>query len=182
MIRINLLPVRAVQKREQLRSQLVILVLSVVLVVVGCAAVYMSMDGKIRNERAAIDQKNRRIAQLRKTIGEVGRFKKMQEELRGKLEVLQTLKRNRSGPVHILDELNRSLPPKLWLTKFSENGPNVQISGVGLNEETVAKFMRALEKSPYFRNIRLKVTEQMTKNGLKLQRFDIAAQKERPKD
>jgi len=181
MIRINLLPVRAVQKREQLRSQLAILVLSVVLVVLGCTAVCLSVTSKIKAERAAIQEKNRKLVQLRKTIGEVGRFKKMQEELRGKLEVLQTLKKNRGGPVHILDELNRSLPPKLWLTKFSESGSNVQISGIGLNEETVAEFMRALEKSPYFEKIQLKVIELRPERGLKLQRFDLVAQKERPK-
>ncbi|RMF48239.1 MAG: fimbrial protein [Deltaproteobacteria bacterium] len=181
MIRINLLPVRAVQKKEQLRSQVVILVLSVVLVGAACAALYMSMDDKISSVRADIARKNRKIAELRKTIGEVGRVKKLQEELRGKIEVLQTLKKNRSGPVHLLDELNRSLPPKLWLTNFQEKGDNVQISGVGLNEETVAAFMRNLEKSVYFSNVQLRVTEQMAKEGLKLQRFDLSARKARPK-
>ncbi|GAB4170343.1 MAG: PilN domain-containing protein [Geothermobacteraceae bacterium] len=181
MIRINLLPVRAVQKKEQLRSQVVILVLSVLLVGASCAALYMSMDGKIKDVRADIDRKNRKIAELRKKIGEVGRVKKLQEELRGKIEVLQTLKKNRSGPVHLLDELNRSLPPKLWLTNFGEGGADVRISGVGLNEETVAEFMRNLEKSEYFQNIQLRVTEQMPKDGMKLQRFDLSARKERPK-
>jgi type IV pilus assembly protein PilN len=181
MIRINLLPVRAAQKKEQLRGQLVVLVLSVILVVVACAGVYLSMNLKIDGEQAAIEAKNKEIIRLRAAIGEVGRFKKLQEELRGKLEILDQLKANRSGPVRLLDELNRRVPAKLWITKFSEDSGNISISGVGLNEETVAEFMRSLEASAYYQNIVLKVTEQTKKDGIKLQRFDISAKSESPK-
>lgn len=180
MIRINLLPVRAAQKKEQLRGQLVVLILSVILVVVACAGFYMSLDMKIGGEKAAIDKKNQEITRLRAAIGEVGRFKKLQEELRGKLEILDQLKANRSGPVRLLDELNRKLPGKLWITSFSENSGNISISGVGLSEEIVAEFMRSLEASDYYQTIQLKVIEQTKKDGIKLQRFDITAKTETP--
>ena len=40
MIRINLLPVRAAQKKEKLRSQLSIFILCLLLVCIGCGALY----------------------------------------------------------------------------------------------------------------------------------------------
>jgi len=182
MIRINLLPVRAAQKQEQLRGQLIVLVLCLILTGVGCAAVYMSFSMKIDDQKNEISAKQNEINRLHKAIGEVGRFKKLQKELRGKLEILDTLKANRSGPVRLLDELNRSVPPKLWLTSFRENSGNLSIKGVGDNEETVARFMRSLESSPYYKNIQLKVTEQVRQGGLKLQKFSLSANKETPKN
>jgi len=181
MIRINLLPVRAAQKQEQFRGQMVVLVLCVLLTAVGCTGFYMSMSIKIDDQKAAIAQKQDQLTRLRKAIGEVGRFKKLQEELRGKLEILNTLKANRIGPVRLMDELNQSLPPKLWLTSFKVNGSGVSINGVGINEETVAKFMRSLENSAFYQNIVLKVTEQTRQGGMKLQKFSISASSERPK-
>lgn len=182
MIRINLLPVRAVQKQEQLRGQLVVLALCLILTCVGCVAFYMSMSMKIEDQKTEISQKHQKIAQLRKAIGEVGKFKKLQKDLRGKLEILATLKKNRSGPVRLLDELNHSLPAKLWLTKFVQHGKNITIRGVGIDEETVAHFMRSLEQSPYFANIHLKVTERMGKKGVKLQKFALSARRENSKN
>lgn len=180
MIRINLLPVKAAQKKELLRGQLVIVVLATALVGVGCAGVYSSLISKVNAEREEIARKEEEINRLRKTIGEVGRFKKLQKDLRGKLDVLDKLKEGKTGPVHLLDELSRALPDKLWLTSFKEAAGSVSLSGIGLNEETVAAFLRDLEASPYYRGVELQVIEQAGLGGRKLQRFDVLCRTETP--
>lgn len=180
MIRINLLPVKAAQKKEMLRGQLVILALSIILVLMGCAGVYTSLLNKMSAEREEIAQKENEINSLRKAIGEVGRFKKMQKELQGKLDVLEKLKEGQTGPVHLLDELGKALPEKLWLVSFKESGGSISLQGIGLNEETVAKFLRNLEDSLYYQNVELKVIEQATVSGRKLQKFDVICKTQVP--
>jgi type IV pilus assembly protein PilN len=180
MIRINLLPVKAAQKKEMLRGQLVVLALSVTLVLVGCVGVYSSLLNKIGDEREEISRKENEISSLRKAIGEVGRFKKLQNELQGKLDVLDKLKEGQTGPVHLLDELSKSLPEKLWISSFKESGGNVSLQGVGLNEATVAQFLRNLEGSPYYQGVELQVIEQTSAGGRKLQRFDVTCRVEVP--
>ena len=182
MIRINLLPVRAAQKKERLRGQLVVLVLSIVLVLAACFAAYMSLSVRIDDVRADIEQKQQEAVQLRKAIGEVGRFKKKQEELRGKLEVLNQLKENRSGPVRLLDELSKAIPSRVWIDSFSESNGNIRISGIGLNEETVADFLQKLEASPYYQGIELQVIEKATNSGRQVERFSVKARVEKPSD
>lgn len=180
MIRINLLPVKAAQKKEMLLGQLVVLAVSAVVVSIGCVGVYTSLLGKVQVEKERIVQKEDEIAHLRKAIGEVGRFKKLQKELRGKLDVLDKLKEGQTGPVHLLDELSKALPDTLWLTSFEESAGNVSLNGVGLNEETVARFLRNLEESPYYRGVELLVIEQVAQGGRKLQRFDVSCRVEAP--
>ncbi|BCR04680.1 type IV pilus assembly protein PilN [Desulfuromonas versatilis] len=180
MIRINLLPVRAAQKKEQLKGQLVILTLALIAVAVGCGGVYASLAGRVNDEKAAIAQKEAEINQLRKAIGEVAHFKKLQAELRGKLDVLDQLKAGKSGPVHLLDELSSALPDKLWILSFKESGGAVSLTGVGLNEETVAQFLRNLEASPYYQKVELQVVEQMVQSGLKMQKFNVNCRVEAP--
>ncbi len=160
MIRINLLPVRAAQKKEKIRSQLSILILCLILVFLGCGALYaqkMSEISQTENEIVEINQKNNA---LRKKIGQVRDFEKKKADLEQKLKVLGSLKENKSGPVHLLDELSAALPDKLWLTKFQESGGTISLSGVADSENTVANFMRKLDASPYYQNIELTVTEQ----------------------
>lgn len=181
MIRINLLPVRAAQKKEKLLSQVVVLVVVLLLTSTACGFVHFSLAGKVKAQKAENEKMQSELNSLSKKIGQVGRFKKKQKELQGKLDVLDKLKEAKTGPVHLLDELTMALPEKLWLNSFSESGGNISIEGIGLNEETVAKFMESLESSPYYLNIDLKFIEQRSQGGNKLHRFSLTAKTEFPR-
>ncbi|WP_305044329.1 PilN domain-containing protein [Geoalkalibacter sp.] len=180
MIRINLLPVRAAQKKEKIRAQILVLILTLVVAVVACAGLYAMTAMKISEQKAQIARTNDEIRQLQKVIGEVGRYKKLAEELQAKLDVLNEIKQGQSGPVHLLDQLSQVLPQRVWLTSFKESGGAVAINGIGLNESVVATFMQNLEASPYYSGVELQVTEQITQDGMKLQRFSLAARAQKP--
>lgn len=180
MIRINLLPVKAAQKKERLRGQLIIFGLSAALVAGSCFAVYGTYLTKVSNVKDEIATTEQDIQRLKKTLGEVAQFKKLQEELRGKLEILGNLKTARSGPVRLLDELGTAIPNRLWITSFKESKGSISIAGIGLNEETVAEFLRNLESSPYYQGVELKVIEQTAQGGQKLHKFDVSCRTENP--
>jgi len=180
MIRINLLPVRAAQKKEQFRSQVVILILTVVGVVVVCSSLYITLSVKVDERAQDVRNKQNEIAQLKKVIGEVDRFKELKAQLQGKLDVLAQLKANRTGPVKLLDELSMAIPEKVWIKSFKESGGSVAISGVGLNEETVADFLQRLEASPYYQGIELQVIEKKKENGREVESFSVVCRVESP--
>ncbi len=180
MIRINLLPARAAQRKEQLLGQLIALVLSTMVVLVGCAGFYVSLQAGIANEKKEIARKQDEINQLRKTIGEVAHYKKLQQELRGKLDVLEKLQDGKTGPVHLLEELSSSLPEKLWITSFKESNGQIKIDGIGFNEESVARFLENLEASTYYGGVELQIIEQSEQGGHKLHKFNLTTRAETP--
>jgi type IV pilus assembly protein PilN len=180
MIHINLLPVRAAQKKEKLRSQIFVTVLVLILTLVACAAVYASLLVKVDDVKDEIASKEAQIRTLKKVLGEVTQYKKKKEELAGKLEILEQLKAGKSGPVHLLDELSIVLPDRVWLTSFKEAGGGVTISGVGMNEDVVAMFLKKLEQSPYYKNVELQVIEQSSQAGVKTNKFSLVAKVEAP--
>jgi type IV pilus assembly protein PilN len=180
MIRINLLPARTNKKKDKLRNNLVVLVLALAVAIAGCGVVYASLLSAISDEQAAIAAKEAEIQSLKKAIGEVAQFKKLQEELRGKLDVLGKLKDGKTGPVHLLDSLGQAIPDRLWLTSFKETAGAVSISGFGMNEETVAQFLRDLNASPYYTSVELQVIEQVVQGGTKLHKFDLTCRAVRP--
>ncbi|MDD4457928.1 MAG: PilN domain-containing protein [Syntrophotalea acetylenica] len=180
MIHINLLPVRAAQKRARAQRELFVFGAIVSLAVVGCFLVYGNLKIGTAREMKLIDDYNRQISELKPLLGEVAEFKKKQAEFQEKLDVLSELKRRKSGPVHLLDELNRALPEKLWLEDFEEVSGSMKLKGVGVSESVVAGFITALEASPYYRDVDLKVTKQIKQEGVKLQSFEIECREETP--
>jgi type IV pilus assembly protein PilN len=175
MIRINLLPVRVAQKRAKSQRQLLVAGLVLGLTILACGGLYLSLVARVAREKAEIAEIQTELNSLRKAIGEVAQFKKLQAELQSKLDVLEDLKRKKTGPVHLLDELSRVLPDKLWLTSFTEKGGQMTIKGVGLNENIVATFIRDLESSPYYQKVDLTVTRQVVQEGIKLHEFEITS-------
>ena len=178
MIRINLLPVRAAQKKEKLRAQASVLFLCLLLVAAGCGALYvqqMLVNDSLTAEITAIDAKNR---ELKKILKDVANFDKKKEELERKLEILDSLQAGKTGPVRLLDELIAALPEKVWLTSFTEKSGRINLAGFGDSEKTVAKFMDDLEKSLFYKNVELNVTEQAAVGGIKMQKFTLSCQAE----
>lgn len=173
MIRINLLPVKAAQKKEKLKGQLVTAAASVVVTVALCALAYMQLLGWVDAAAVDVDNKKLEVSRLMKTIGEVNQFKKRQEDLRAKLDILDKLEKSRSGPVHLLDELYKSLPEKIWLESFKEAGGKASIAGMAVNEETVAVFMHNMETSGNFSGVTLKMIQQVDKDGVKFHKFEL---------
>ncbi|TLM68922.1 MAG: hypothetical protein FDZ69_01590 [Deltaproteobacteria bacterium] len=173
MIRINLLPVKATQKKEKLKGQLFAALGAVVVTVVLCALAYFQLLGWVNDAKAGVDRKKQEIVRLDKVIEEVKQFEKRQTDLRAKLDVLAKLEKSRSGPVLMLDQLYRAMPDQLWLTAIKEGGGKMVVTGISMNEETVAIFMHNLEASPEFANVVLKEIVQVSSEGAKTHKFDI---------
>lgn len=173
MIRINLLPFKSTRKQEQLKGQLLIAVATLLVTTALCALAYWQLHNWVETAKADVEAKKLEIARLTKTIGEVNQYKKRLEDLRAKLDILDKLEKSRTGPVLLLDELYKALPDKVWLESFKQAGSKATLSGVAVNEETVALLMSNLETSNQFAKVTLKVMQQVVKDGVKFHRFDL---------
>ncbi|CAM3096950.1 pilus assembly protein PilN [Corallococcus sp. ZKHCc1 1396] len=144
MIRINLLPVRAVKKREMGQQVLVIYAAVLIAAVVGNYFWYADRDGDLTRAKQGIAQTKAKIAELEKVIGEVTNINTRKAEVEKKLAILDTLRKSRNGPVRMMDALASALPKKVWLKTFVEASNNVTINGSAISHDEVAELMRGL--------------------------------------
>lgn len=144
MIRINLLPVRAVKRRESSRQFLVLAVGLTIIALAGNYFWYATRDSARNALQAKLSDTERRIAELEKVIGEVNNIQKRQKEVEEKLAILEKLRKQRSGPVRLLDALATCIPKKVWLAEFVEASNNVKVTGTAESHEDVSEFMKGL--------------------------------------
>ena len=175
MIRINLLPVRAARKKEEVQRQLLVFALFLILLlgvsVFWWQATNSTLTG-IQEENGKLEEE---IANLKKIIGEVDEYKAQQALLEKKLEVIRQLKANKTGPVHMLDELAVRIPEKLWLETVGEAAQKVTLRGVSINNEVIATFMNKMEESDYFKEVYLVSIQARDEADLKLKEFTITS-------
>lgn len=175
MIRINLLPVRAERRKELLRRHVALVVLLFVVVAGTIATVHAMIGADIDRARQRISERKAEIARLQKVIGEVKEFRKKKRDLEEKLDVIARLEERQRGPSRVLYEIARLIPEKMWIEKLRDNGGQIDLEGYAIDNQTIARFMTDLERSPLFRGVRLEVTKQVTKGGVNLKSFTIHA-------
>jgi type IV pilus assembly protein PilN len=180
MIRINLLPYREREKKEDITRQVVILVITLVvfLLVIGSLQLYLSIS--VSSLEKNIKLQEERLVDLTKTIGDIEQYKLNKSTLERKLAIINNLEENRLAPVMMLDEISLLVPAKdVWLDKISEKGLEVTLDGMARNNIEVAHFMKNLSGAKFVKTVDLLSTREREVSGLKLQQFVISCVKKR---
>jgi type IV pilus assembly protein PilN len=180
MIRINLLPYRAARKKENIRIQVNVFLGSVLLVVLLVVWYNSYLGGRIKGLNTEISSTQEQVAKYKKINQEIAEIKKKLDMLDRKIKVIESLEADRKAPVQNLDSLYQLLVEKrMWYNQIEQKGDSFRLSGIALDNQTVADYMTRIEKSERFHNVRLSSIKQYEIQGknLKLKQFEVNFQK-----
>jgi type IV pilus assembly protein PilN len=175
VIRINLLSAReAADEAGRRRDERLVVIGAVALVGVLLAAELTSRIRlvPIRSQMARLTTE---VAALEEKTKELNALEAQRGELEEKLKTIATLEARKVGPVQVLANLGDAAPDALWLLEFTESGGLGTVSGLALDNQTIATFMRNLGSSPYFSNVDLVEATQSEQDGVPLKRFIVNA-------
>ena len=160
MIRINLLPLKEAQRALGRRRQMSVAMLSISVALLMMVVPFVLQGRQLANVEYEIQQLNGELVKLNDQTREVRDLDKKRAELHAKLKVIEDLKQKRVGPVRMLEDLGVAVPEKLWLVEFSDLSGNATITGMALDNQTIATFMRHLQVSKYFYDVDLEKSSQ----------------------
>jgi type IV pilus assembly protein PilN len=148
MIRINLLPFRAARKREDIRRQVSISGLLLLLVFVVLVVWFIAINNSASDLKNQEASKTAELEGYKKELEELKNLEKMIKETQTKLDVIKELEKGKTGPVLLLSAVADAVPAnKLWLTSLREGNGTLTLTGTAMDNETVALFMNNLEAS-----------------------------------
>jgi type IV pilus assembly protein PilN len=175
MIHINLLPIRKSQKRDTGLRQLMVMGVVLIITLGIVMAYYISLDNKLVAVKDEIAKDEAEISRLEKIIGEVKTIEDEKKKLQQQLQVIEELNKGKAGPVKVLDAIASAIPKRVWIEDFTENNGSGTITGYGLEMADVSEFLKALEKSPHFKEVRLGFTEAQPQKGVSTFKFTLTA-------
>jgi type IV pilus assembly protein PilN len=151
MIRINLLQVHEVKRRLEVRRQMQVAALVVLLAIGGGVWLSYQQEQTRQMRERELQLLETEIASLKKVIAEVREFESRKALLQRKLDAIKTIKASQRFPAPYLDEISRRLPEQIWLESLKESNSIMTIKGKSLNGNPgVADFMKSIERSPLF--------------------------------
>jgi Tfp pilus assembly protein PilN len=72
-----------------------------------------------------------------------------------------------------MESLSAATPPTLWLTEFKETSGKLLITGLAVDNQTVADFLKALATFYYFRDVELVETTEAGPGSGPLKKFSV---------
>ena len=179
MIKINLLaegkrPAAVRRSREPATSFLqsenaaAILMLAALLLLglVPAGVWWWLTHAEIERNEVEIAERQREVDELAAIIREVEEYKAKQAELERKIEVINQLRRNQRGPVHVMDAISRALPELLWLDAMEMNATSIRLTGRAFNPNAVATFVENLDRVVDFQEPILQDLNQTGEGGV----------------
>jgi type IV pilus assembly protein PilN len=156
MIRINLLAgERTVARKKaplQVGQKLTIgCSLIVIFAALFVAWRYWSLSRQSAEVDAQIASAQQEVNRLRSITQKVQEFEARKTQLGQRVALVDGLRASQTGPVHMLDQVSRSLPPMLWLTELKQIGNDVELDGSCVSETLVSDFVNNLEATGYFK-------------------------------
>jgi type IV pilus assembly protein PilN len=130
-------------------------------------------------EIAAAQQETTR---LHSVILQVQQFEMRKAQLQQRVVLIEQLRKGQTGPVHMLDQISRALPPMLWLTELKQVGPDIVMDGRCTTLTGLSEFVSNLEGSGYFkRSVEIvNTTSETSAAANELIRFTIKAMFQQP--
>ncbi len=145
--------------------------LSLLVLVVGFFLMHQGVSQSVADATLEVDGLKKQLEQIQRTTKEVRDLEKKRKELNEKLAIIAKLKKNKLGPVRVLDDLNMAIPERSWLTGVKESNNLLRIDGFALDNQTIATFMKDLEKSDYYLSVDLDESKTKSKSGINIKSF-----------
>lgn len=163
MIRINLLATAEQGKARAVKiprfegagtlGQNVLMAGVVVFAVLFIAWRWYDLASEHKRLAAEISLAEKEKERLQAIIKKGEEYKAKKDLLERKISIITQLKRNQSGPVHLLDEVSKQMPDFLWLDSMSEANFSISIVGKATTYNAVSNFYNNLTGSRYFQNV-----------------------------
>lgn len=178
MIRINLLGgERAAAKKKAAAAPGAMQAYLIIGLFAGGAAAaaafgYLYYSGQIKDLDTQIKAAEKRASELKAIKTKVEELEKKRSTFQKKVDLIETLKLEQKGPVHMLDEISKALPDFVWLTSLDQTGDRLKFQGESNSLSAIADFITALQGNGWFPSVELGPTSE-TNNIVK---FDLNAQ------
>ena len=158
MIRINLLAV----EKDRNKKKAVTLGSAGQKLTIGCSLIlilavlfigwrYWALGRDSAQLDAEIAAAQQETTRLHSVIQQVQQFEMRKAQLQQRVVLIEQLRKGQTGPVHMLDQISRALPPMLWLTELKQAGPEIVIDGKCTTLTGLSEFVSNLEASGYFK-------------------------------
>jgi Tfp pilus assembly protein PilN len=166
MIKVNLLRDQTARVRKTFSGPTIsrtglIFVAILLLASAGMGTWWYSVKQEVRTcteKRKRLRIEEQRLQSLKK---EIEKFEKLKQMRQSRIDIIEKLKENQTGPVLLLNTVIQSIPSDgtMWLTSLAQKDDLIRLVGFTPNTDVIPDFINNLAASGYFKTVDLEQIE-----------------------
>ncbi len=151
--------------------------LAVVAVLVGASWYYLHTQ--VNQLTASRDRLRKEFARMQELSQQIAEFEKLTQERQNRIDIIEQLQANQTGPVLLLNNIIHSIPTTaaVWLTSLEQKGDQVRIMGSTVRGEAIPDFMSLLAATGFFKTVDLELYEDTDKDPAKFTLICVSSRK-----
>lgn len=176
MIKINLLPQQAAEKKEKSEKGFALFFLGLILAglsVYGVEYYYNDILAQLKQEQG---QKKQTREMLEAQVKKVDSILTELENIGQRIETIKKVRKRQGLPVRYIDEIVTHIPEeKLWFETFTLNANGaISLSGIVLDNQAFAAYVESLRVSNFIANVNTQRTSRRSVDGRGLIAFQCS--------
>ncbi len=146
MVRINLIPIRSILRKRELKEFGVMTGAILAVAVVIAAGVYFLVSTKVGNLQRELAAEQARLTDLRNKNKEINTLSQQLARLKSQVTTIEKLTKERVSPVRFMEALSHALPDEVWINTLTNKKKNFELTGTGIDDTAIVKFVRDLQR------------------------------------
>ena len=146
MVRINLLPIRQILRKRELKN-FGITALAILAVAFGLMVLaYTYVSVKIGDLNAEKTRQEARLNQLKQRNQEINALKAEIARLQKQVDTIEKLTKIRDTPAPFMGAVSLAIPDEVWVQSMTKSGRSFTLDGIGVDNTVIVKFVENLQK------------------------------------
>ena len=123
------------------------LLATLVVALVGCGILFTTLTSEIETTKTKITAAKAEIEKLKVEKARKDELEQKRKSFTDQVNLIERLKAEQGGPVHMLDEISKALPDFVWLTSITQAGASLKIAGEASTNNAIADFLNNLQRA-----------------------------------
>jgi type IV pilus assembly protein PilN len=132
-----------------------------VLALAFCGYQWWALTSELKQVRRDVQQANEEVEKVREGLRIIAELEAKKALIDKQVDIISQLRRARTIPVDLMNQVNQNLPDFLWFASLTETGNEIAFNGRATTENAPANLYNNLADSPYFAGVTL---NQITKD------------------
>jgi type IV pilus assembly protein PilN len=146
MVKINLLPIREILRKRELKQFALFAGAAVASVIAVGILAYLSLSWTISGYQKRQATLQSELAQLKVKNKEIEDLKSRITRLQKQVDTIERLTKTRDTPAPFMAALSMAIPDEVWVTGITKSGRNFTLDGTGVDNTAVVHFVEKLQK------------------------------------
>ncbi len=146
MVRINLLPIRDILRKRELKQFFIMTGIAFVGVAAICTLTYVFFSIQQANLEAERRSQQQKLNKLKDKNKEITDLKNEITRLQKQVDTIQKLTKIRDTPAPFMAAVSLAIPDAVWLKTITKTHKNFTLVGTGVDNTVVVNFVERLQK------------------------------------